>query len=86
MGGWHRLERKLRSSEARYRGDIFSEGYAVVYRLDVHDINADNGRGAWHLLGANLHPATGGSAQVDDGLCILQKLIHEGKVLPNVVI
>jgi len=67
-----------------HRGDVFCEGDAVVDGLDVHDIDTDDGGGAGHLLGAHLHPATGGSTKVNYGLCILQELVHETKMLKNI--
>ena len=42
-GGMAQVGAQTAKFEARYRGDIFSEGNTVVYRLDVHDIDTDNG-------------------------------------------
>jgi hypothetical protein len=67
-----------------YRSNIFGECDAIVDWLDMHDINADDGGGAGHLLGAHLHPATGGSTKVNYGLCILQELVHETKMLKKI--
>ena len=69
-----------------HRGDVFCEGDAVVDWLDVHDIDTDDGGGAGHLLGAHLHPATGGSAQVDNSFCIFEELVHEDEALHNIAL
>ena len=58
----------------------------MVDGLNMHDINADDGRGAGHLLGAHLHPATGGSAQVDNSFCIFEELVHEDEALHNIAL
>ncbi len=63
--------------KTRHRCNVFCESNAVVDGLDVHDINTDDGGSAGHLLRAHLHPATGRGAEVDNGLCIFKKLVHE---------
>jgi hypothetical protein len=78
--------RRRRSTKLHYRGDIFCESDAIVDRLDVHNINADNCGSTWHLFGTHLHPAARGSAQVNDSLCIFEKLIHESKALASFAI